>query len=166
MHRLIGLDPGLRITGWGIIDVDGSRLRHVADGVVRSAHDGALADRLHALFDGVARVIEEWGPHEAALEETFVNKNPASTLKLGQARGAVMLAPARAGLTVTEYAPTAVKKAVVAAGRADKAQIAAMVKMLLPGAAPSTPDAGDALAVAICHAHHRTSVRRMQAAGA
>ena len=155
MHRLIGLDPGLRLTGWGIIDVDGPRLRHVANGTVKSTSDQALSVRLSELFDGISRVISEWQPSEAALEETFVNKNPSSTLKLGQARGAVMLAPAQAGLSVFEYSATAVKKAVVGAGRAQKGQIEAMVNMLLPGCAPETSDAADALAVAICHAHHR-----------
>jgi len=166
MHRLIGLDPGLRLTGWGIIDVDGPRLSHVANGTVRSRSNADLAFRLAELFDGISAVISEWSPAEAALEETFVNKNPASTLKLGQARGAVMLAPAKAGLVVKEYSPTAVKKAVVGAGHADKGQIGAMVNMLLPGANPETADAADALAVAICHAHHRQSARALEAVSA
>ena len=166
MHRLIGLDPGLRLTGWGIIDVDGPRLRHVANGTVRSTADRPLSDRLSELFDGISGAIREWQPTEAALEETFVNKNPASTLKLGQARGVVMLAPAQAGLSVFEYSATAVKKSVVGAGRAQKDQVGAMVNMLLPGANPETADAADALAVAICHAHHRPAQSLQKAVGA
>ena len=166
MHRLIGLDPGLRVTGWGIIDVDGPRLRHVANGTVNSTPDRALSVRLSELFEGISEVIATWQPAEAALEETFVNKNPSSTLKLGQARGAVMLAPAQAGLAVFEYSATAVKKAVVGAGRAQKGQIEAMVTMLLPGCAPDTADAADALAVAICHAHHRPSAALARAVNA
>lgn len=153
--RLIGLDPGLQNTGWGVIDVDGSRLIHVSDGVIRSAADEPLARRLVALFDGLRQVIDQWGPAEAAVEETFVNKNPTSTLKLGQARGVALLAPALAGLPVREYAPNHVKKAVVGVGHAGKDQVALMVKTLLPGVRPSGADAVDALAVAICHAHQR-----------
>jgi crossover junction endodeoxyribonuclease RuvC len=158
--RLIGLDPGLRLTGWGIVDVDGNRLRHVAHGVVRVAADRSLALRLNDLFDGISAVIE--APMEAAVEETFVNANPGSTLKLGQARGVVMLAPARHGLAVFEYAANLVKKSVTGAGHADKQQIAMMVGRLLPGV-EATADAADALAVAICHAHHRETARRIEA---
>lgn len=161
--RLIGLDPGLRLTGWGVIDVEGNRLRHVAHGVVKVAADRALAERLAALYDGVAAVLDTHRPAEAAVEETFVNVNPASTLKLGQARGVVMLAPARGGLPVFEYAANLVKKSVVGAGHADKRQIAMMVGRLLPGVEASA-DAADALAVAICHAHHRATARRIEAA--
>jgi crossover junction endodeoxyribonuclease RuvC len=161
--RLIGLDPGLRLTGWGVIDVEGNRLRHVAHGVVKVAHDQSLAERLSALFEGVAAVVAEQRPTEAAVEETFVNVNPGSTLKLGQARGVVMLAPARAGLPVFEYATNLVKKSVVGAGHADKRQIAMMVGRLLPGVV-ATADAADALAVAICHAHHRATAKRVEAA--
>jgi len=161
--RLIGLDPGLRTTGWGVIDVEGNRLRHVAHGVVRVPIEGALAARLHALFDGIAAVVAEQQPREAAIEETFVNVNPNSTLKLGQARGVVLLAPARAGLPVFEYAANLVKKSVTGAGHADKRQIAMMVGRLLPGVA-ATADAADALAVAICHAHHRATARRVEVA--
>jgi crossover junction endodeoxyribonuclease RuvC len=161
--RLIGLDPGLRLTGWGVIDVDGNRLRHVAHGVVRVSTEGSLADRLRELFDGVAAVVEAQQPAEAAIEETFVNVNPGSTLKLGQARGVVLLAPARAGLPVFEYAANLVKKSVTGAGHADKRQIAMMVGRLLPGCDASA-DAADALAVAICHAHHRATQRRVEAA--
>src|SRR5262245_31726925 len=131
--RLIGLDPGLRITGWGVIESEGNRLRHVAHGVVRSDDRRSLAGRLCQLFDGVTAVIGEWQPVEAAIEETFVNVNPDSTLKLGQARGAVLLAPARLGLVVAEYATNQVKKSVVGAGHADKRQVTDMVRRLLPG---------------------------------
>jgi crossover junction endodeoxyribonuclease RuvC len=161
--RLIGLDPGLRLTGWGVIDVDGNRLRHVAHGVVKVPADRSLAERLNELFEGVSAVIAEHRPIEAAVEETFVNANPASTLKLGQARGVVLVAPARAGLKVFEYAANLVKKSVVGVGHADKHQIAMMVGRLLPGVV-ATADAADALAVAICHAHHRETARRIEAA--
>jgi crossover junction endodeoxyribonuclease RuvC len=161
--RLIGLDPGLRLTGWGVIDVEGNRLRHVAHGVVRVAADRSLAERLAALFEAVAAVVAAQQPAEAAVEETFVNLNAGSTLKLGQARGVVLLAPARAGLPVFEYAANLVKKSVVGAGHADKRQIAMMVGRLLPGV-EATADAADALAVAICHAHHRATAQRVEAA--
>jgi crossover junction endodeoxyribonuclease RuvC len=161
--RLIGLDPGLRLTGWGVIEVDGNRLRHVAHGVVRVATAGTLAERLRELFEGVAAIVEAQQPIEAAVEETFVNINPGSTLKLGQARGVVVLAPARAGLPVFEYAANLVKKSVTGAGHADKRQIAMMVGRLLPGV-EATSDAADALAVAICHAHHRATAKRVEAA--
>ena len=161
--RLIGLDPGLRVTGWGVIEVDGNRLRHVAHGVVRVDPSGVLAERLRALYDGVAAIVADQQPGEAAVEETFVNVNPGSTLKLGQARGVVMLAPARAGLPVFEYAANLIKKSVVGAGHADKRQIAMMVGRLLPGVEASA-DAADALAVAICHAHHRATAKRVEAA--
>jgi crossover junction endodeoxyribonuclease RuvC len=153
---VIGLDPGLRLTGWGVIDVEGNRLRHVAHGVVRVGTERSLAERLSELFDGVAAVVAAHRPIEAAVEETFVNVNPGSTLKLGQARGVVLLAPARVGLPVFEYAANLVKKSVTGAGHAEKHQIAMMVGRLLPGVA-ATADAADALAVAICHAHHRAS---------
>ena len=158
--RLIGLDPGLRLTGWGVIEVDGNRLRHVAHGVIKVAVDGTLAERLHDLFEGLVAVIVEHKPLEAAVEETFVNINPGSTLKLGQARGVVVLAPARAGLPVFEYAANLVKKSVTGVGHADKRQIAMMVGRLLPGV-EATADAADALAVAICHAHHRATHRAL-----
>ena len=161
--RLIGLDPGLRLTGWGVIEVEGNRLRHVAHGVIKVSVEGTLAIRLDQLFEGVATVVAAHKPSEAAVEETFVNVNPASTLKLGQARGVVMLAPARAGLPVFEYAANLVKKSVVGAGHADKRQIAMMVGRLLPGVT-TTADAADALAVAICHAHHRATAKRIEAA--
>ena len=161
--RLIGLDPGLRLTGWGVIDVEGNRLRHVAHGVVKVAGDRSLAERLAELFEAIAAVVAAQQPVEAAVEETFVNINPGSTLKLGQARGVVMLAPARAGLPVFEYAANLVKKSVTGAGHADKRQIAMMVGRLLPGVV-ATADAADALAVAICHAHHRATAKRVEAA--
>lgn len=157
LTRILGIDPGLRHTGWGVIDVAGNRLTHVANGRVSADDKAAMAERLAQIFDGLAHVIAEWTPDAAAIEETFVNQNPASTLKLGQARGAAMLAPAKAGLPVAEYAANAIKKAVVGAGHADKAQIQMMVGRLLPGVKFAGTDAADALAVAICHAHHAQS---------
>lgn len=159
MIRLLGLDPGLRHTGWGVIDVEGSRLRYVADGAIHPAADRAMADRLVELHDALAKVIAEYRPQEAAVEETFVNQNPSSTLKLGLARGIALLVPAQAGLAVAEYPANLVKKSVVGAGHADKAQVAMMVRRLLPGCLLHTPDAADALAVAICHAHHAATRR-------
>jgi len=153
--RLIGLDPGLRRSGWGVIEVEGNSLVHVASGAVTSDAKAPLADRLSQLFTALTDVIATYEPAEAAVEETFVNKNPASTLKLGQARGVVMLAPAQRGLPVAEYAANLIKKSLVGTGHADKNQVQAMINILLPGARPETPDAADALAVAICHAHHR-----------
>jgi len=153
--RLIGIDPGLQRTGWGVIEVDANRLRALAAGVLRSTSGRGLAERLAELHGGLSDVIATWQPAEAAVEETFVNKNPASTLKLGQARGVALLVPALAGLPVHEYATNAVKRAVVGAGHAAKDQVAAMVQRLLPGLGPQPADATDALAVAICHAHHR-----------
>ena len=162
--RIIGLDPGLRHTGWGIIEASGNRLRHVANGLVRSDPDGALSDRLRQLFEGVNAVLDDYAPEEAAVEETFVNKNPTSTLKLGQARGIALLAPALAGLRVAEYAPNLIKKSIVGTGHAQKRQIEMMVQTLLPGVAIAAADAADALAVAICHAHHRQSTARIETA--
>ncbi len=152
--RLIGLDPGLRATGWGVIEAADGRLRHVADGVVRSKSSDAMAQRLCAIYDGISRVIETYGPESAAVEETFVNRNPQSTLRLGLARGVVLLVPARAGLQVAEYAANRVKKSVTGTGHAAKEQVKMMVKTLLPTAEIETADAADALAVAICHAHY------------
>ena len=159
--RVLGLDPGLRITGWGIVDAEGSRLRHVADGIIKSDDKLTLAERLAQLHRGVLDVIAQWAPEEAAVEQTFVNKNPESTLKLGQARGAVLLAPALSGLMVGEYAPASVKQAVVGTGRAAKEQVGMMVRTLLPGCLVKSPDAADALAVAICHSHHLNTARRL-----
>lgn len=155
--RLLGLDPGLRHTGWGVIDVSGNRLTHVADGAAHSDDGAPLAERLCQLHAVLTDVLERYRPDEAAVEETFVNANAASTLKLGQARAVALLVPALAGLAVAEYPNNQVKKAVVGQGRADKAQVQAMVRLLLPGCAIATPDAADALAVAICHAHHRST---------
>jgi len=155
--RLVGIDPGLRTTGWGVIEAVGNRLVHVANGRVVSDAAATMAERLVQLHDGLIAVLEKWRPEEAAVEETFVNTNPASTLKLGQARGIALLVPARLGLPVAEYAANAVKKAVVGAGHADKTQIQAMVKRLMPGVEFAGPDAADALAIAICHAHHSAS---------
>jgi crossover junction endodeoxyribonuclease RuvC len=164
--RILGLDPGLGATGWGVIDVDGSRLAHVADGTVVSDSKRPLAGRLLQLADGLAAVVDRHRPDEAAVEETFVNRNAVSTLRLGQARGVALLVPARAGLAVAEYLPNLVKKTVVGAGHADKHQVQVMVRRLLPGALVGTADAADALAVAICHAHHRQTARRLAQAGA
>jgi crossover junction endodeoxyribonuclease RuvC len=155
--RVLGIDPGLRHTGWGVIEMAGNRLTHVANGRISSDGDLTTAERLTQLHDGLMAAIEAWAPLEAAIEETFVNQNPASTLKLGQARGVAMLAPARCNLPVAEYAANAIKKSVVGAGHADKAQIQMMVQRLLPGVKFESPDAADALAVAICHAHHMQS---------
>ncbi len=156
--RILGIDPGLRRTGWGVVDVEGNALRFVAAGTVRSDEAAALADRLCQIHDGLVAVLDQHRPDEAAVEATFVNKDAAATLKLGQARGIAMLVPARAGLAVAEYAPNAVKKTVIGVGHGDKKQIQLMVKVLLPKASADTADAADALAIAICHAHHRQSV--------
>lgn len=151
--RLIGLDPGLRATGWGVIEAADGRLSHVANGVVRTKSTDSIALRLVNIYDAVTQVIETYRPQGAAVEETFVNRNPQSTLKLGLARGVVLLAPARAGLTVAEYGANQVKKSVTGTGHAAKDQVKMMVKTLLPAATIESTDAADALAVAICHAH-------------
>lgn len=156
--RILGIDPGLRRTGWGLIESVGNRLIHVACGSVETSERADLGARLVALHDGLMAVIERYAPQEAAVEQTFVNANGASTLKLGQARGIAMLVPSRAGLSVAEYAPNLIKKTVVGAGHAEKAQIRLMIGVLLPKAAPQSEDAADALAIAICHAHHRASI--------
>ena len=153
--RILGIDPGLRRCGWGVIDVQGSRLSFVAAGVVLPPEDDELARRLKAIHDGLAGVIAAHRPDEAAVEETFVNMNPASTLKLGQARGVALLVPALAGLPVAEYAANLVKKTVVGVGHADKKQIRLMIEVLLPKAKVASDDAADALAVAITHGQHR-----------
>lgn len=160
---LLGLDPGLRNTGWGVIDAQGNRLRHVANGVVRSGQ-GTLAERLLRLHEGIEAVLADWRPESAAVEETFVNRDGQSTLKLGQARGIAMVVPARAGLEVSEYSANTVKKSLVGYGHADKDQIAHMVGVLLPGVEIASPDSADALAVAICHAHHMASRRVLETA--
>jgi crossover junction endodeoxyribonuclease RuvC len=157
--RLLGLDPGLRHTGWGVIEAAGNRLTHIANGVVHSDGKQALAVRLVALYRQLGVILDLYRPDEAAVEETFVNKNPSSTLKLGVARGVVLLAPAERGLLVAEYSANLVKKSVVGVGHADKVQVQAMVRRLLPGCTLASPDAADALAVAICHAHHAATAR-------
>ncbi|MCR5856625.1 crossover junction endodeoxyribonuclease RuvC [Mesorhizobium sp. J428] len=162
--RIIGLDPGLRRTGWGVVESQGNALRFVASGTVTSDDREDLAARLCQLHDGIYAIIGQYAPEEAAVEQTFVNANPSSTLKLGQARGIAMLVPARAGLRVAEYAPNAVKKSVIGVGHGDKAQIRMMVRVLLPKATFESDDAADALAIAICHAHHRQSVAYRMAA--
>lgn len=162
--RLLGLDPGLRHTGWGIVDVYGNRLRYVAHGTVAPPPSLPLSHRLHFLFEGLTKVIHQFTPNEAAVEETFVNAvNAASALKLGMARGAVLLAPASAHLLVAEYSANKVKKAVVGVGHADKDQVSMMVQRLLPTCGPVKADAADALAVAICHAHYRQTTALLQA---
>ncbi|MCW5698180.1 MAG: crossover junction endodeoxyribonuclease RuvC [Bauldia sp.] len=163
--RILGIDPGLRRTGWGLIEVAGNTLAFVAAGTVRAPLDGPLAARLLALHEGLAAVLAATAPHEAAVEQTFVNRDATATLKLGQARGIAMLVPAQAGLPVAEYAPTAVKKAVVGVGHADKDQIRMMVRVLLPRAIFDGADSADALAIAITHAHHRGAAAIRLAAG-
>src|SRR5258708_10088179 len=162
--RVLGIDPGLRHTGWGVIDAAGNRLSHVADGVVHAPTNLPLAERLVALFRQLGEVLERFHPDEAAVEETFVNKNAASTLKLGVARGVVLLVPAERGVPVAEYSANLVKKSVVGAGHAEKEQVQLMVRRLLPGCAIAEPDAADALAVAIFPAPHAASLRAWSAA--
>ncbi|MGV8853249.1 MAG: crossover junction endodeoxyribonuclease RuvC [Devosia sp.] len=161
--RIIGIDPGLRRCGWGVIESRGSRLSYVASGTLTPPIDGSLAERLAALFAGLGAVLDQFAPDEAAVEETFVNAGPRSALILGQARGVVLLTPAARGLPVAEYAANLVKKSVVGTGHAAKGQVALMVKTLMPAADFKGPDAADALAIAICHAHHRVSNQRLKA---
>ena len=156
--RILGIDPGLRCTGWGLIESDGNRLIYVACGAVETDERAELCERLVSIHAGLQKVIEEFLPDEAAVEHTFVNTNASATLKLGQARGVAMLVPAQAGLSVAEYAPNLVKKSIVGAGHADKAQIRMMIGVLLPKASPQSEDAADALAIAVTHAHHRQSL--------
>jgi len=163
-RRILGLDPGLRFTGWGVVDQEGTRLSHVANGTVVSSAKDPLAERLKALHEGISAVLAEFEPHTAAVEQTFVNKDPVATLKLGQARAVALLVPAQAGLEVAEYAPNMVKKSVVGVGHAGKEQVLLMVKTLLPGVHIASPDAADALAVAIAHAHIGQSAGRWAAA--
>ena len=155
--RIIGIDPGLRRTGWGVIETEGNRLVFIGCGSVEPPDDLPLASRLLAIHEGLATVLGDFRPAEAAVEQTFVNKDGVATLKLGQARGVAMLGPAMFGISVAEYAPNQVKKTVVGAGHADKNQIAVMLKILMPKAEPKSADAADALAIAITHAHHRQS---------
>lgn len=161
--RVLGIDPGLRNLGWGVIDVDGARVAHVANGICHS-DSGDLAPRLLSLHAQLTEVLTAHAPDHAAVEHTFVNKDGVATLKLGQARGIALLVPAQFGLAVGEYAPNAVKKAVVGVGHAAKAQIDHMVRLHLPGVKIAGPDAADALAIAICHAHHLQSSGRFEAA--
>jgi crossover junction endodeoxyribonuclease RuvC len=163
--RILGLDPGLRRTGWGVVESAGNALSFVACGTIMPDDKAGLAERLAALHEGLAAVLARHAPHEAAVEETFVNADARGALKLGQARGIALLVPAQAGLLVAEYAPTVVKKSVVGAGRAEKSQVRMMIGVLLPKADPQTEDACDALAIAICHAHHRNAPALRIAAG-
>lgn len=156
--RIIGIDPGLRHTGWGVIETSGNNLKFVAAGTVRSNDKCDLASRLSQLYEGLCGVLHQFMPVEAAVEQTFVNKDATATLKLGQARGIALLAPAQAGLPVAEYAPNSIKKAVIGVGHGEKQQIHMMVKVLMPRASFDTSDAADALAIAICHAHNRNSL--------
>lgn len=156
--RILGIDPGLRRTGWGVIETSGNRLSYIACGSVEPDTKADLARRLLAIHDGLAAILAQFMPDEAAVEITFVNRDPTSSLKLGQARGIAMLVPAKAGVAVSEYAATLVKKTIVGAGHAEKAQIRMMIGVLLPKADPQSEDAADALAIAVTHAHHRNSV--------
>lgn len=155
--RIIGIDPGLRRTGWGVIEIAGNRLSFLGCGSVTTDDRAALAARLLVIHDGLVKVLDEFRPDEAAVEATFVNKDATATLKLGQARGIAMVVPAKAGVPVAEYAPNLVKKSIVGAGHGDKAQVRMMIGVILPKADPATHDAADALAIAVTHAHHRRS---------
>jgi crossover junction endodeoxyribonuclease RuvC len=161
--RIIGIDPGLRRCGWGIIESEGNRLVFVACGTLTPPTDGGLADRLAVLFAGVNDLLDRFAPDEAAVEETFVNAGPRSALILGQARGVVLMTPAARGVPVAEYAANLVKKSVVGTGHAQKGQVGLMVKTLMPAADFKGEDAADALAIAICHAHHRVAAQRLRA---
>lgn len=161
--RVIGIDPGLRTLGWGVIDSQRGRVSHVANGLCKTSGDD-LAARLLSLFEQLSDVVARMAPDTAAVEQTFVNKDGAGTLKLGQARGIAMLVPARAGLAVGEYAPNRIKKAIVGVGHADKRQVEHMVKLQLPGVDIAGPDAADALAIALCHAHYAQASGRLEAA--
>jgi crossover junction endodeoxyribonuclease RuvC len=161
--RILGIDPGLRRTGWGMVEIAGNRLGFLGCGSVTTSDRDALAARLLAIHDGLMRILEEFRPDEAAVEATFVNKDAKATLKLGQARGIAMVVPARAGVPVAEYAPNLVKKSIVGAGHGDKAQVRMMIGVLLPKADPSSDDAADALAIAVTHAHHQSMMRSDEA---
>ncbi len=162
MVRIIGIDPGLRHTGWGIVEAEGTRLSYVADGAVHSVTEDDLATRLLQIHQQILAVLNGFSPDEAAIEETFVNKDARATLKLGQARGVVMLAPVLLKIPVAEYAPNVIKKSVVGNGHAEKDQVKHMVKILLPRAVMKTADSTDALAIAICHAQHRGHQKLME----
>jgi crossover junction endodeoxyribonuclease RuvC len=164
--RIIGIDPGLQKTGWGIIEREGNALRYIGCGTVRTKSAQPLSSRLGCIDEGIAQVLRLWSPDCAAVEETFVNCNPASALLLGQARGAAIVCLSRGGMAVAEYAANLVKKSVVGSGHADKGQISAMVSMLLPGADIGSSDEADALAVAICHAHHAATAHRIKSGAA
>ena len=159
--RILGIDPGLRNTGWGLITQDGSKLSFIACGTIKSDEKKSLAERLKQLHDGLSEIVASYTPDEAAVEETFVNKDARATLKLGHARGIALLVPALVGLTVAEYAPNLIKKTIVGSGHADKDQIHMMVKVLLPKSDAKTPDAADALAIALTHAQHRGLAQRL-----
>ena len=159
--RIIGIDPGLRRTGWGVIETDGVRLTWIASGLITSDAEDDLAYRLRELYEGIASVLASFKPAEAAVEETFVNENAKATLKLGQARGMALLAPAMKGLKVAEYPPNVIKKTVVGAGHAEKQQIQAMIGFILPKARFESADEADALAIAVCHANHRGALVRV-----
>lgn len=161
--RILGIDPGLRKTGWGLISVHGTKLSYVACGLIQSDGDLDLALRLKQLYEGLSAIVREWAPDEVSVEETFVNKDAQATLKLGHARAMALIVPALAGLPVAEYGANQVKKTVVGVGHAEKAQVGAMVRVLLPKSNPESADAADALAIAIAHAHHRTA-RALKAA--
>ena len=156
--RILGIDPGLRRTGWGVVTCEGNRLGYVACGSVTTDDKAALAMRLVTIHEGLAQIVRKFAPDEAAVEATFVNRDAVATLKLGQARGIALLVPAQAGLAVAEYAPNLVKKTIIGAGHGEKHQIRMMIGVLLPRAAPQSEDAADALAIAVTHAHHRTSL--------
>jgi len=162
-RRYIGIDPGLRRTGWGVIELENNNLRHLANGSISTKSNVVLAQRLCQLYEGLTKILTHWSPDEAASEETFVNTNARSALKLGMARGVVLLAPAQMGLAVAEYSPNIIKKSVVGAGHADKRQVGVMVQHLLPSCELEGEDSTDALAVAICHAHHSTMQKVIQA---
>ena len=163
--RILGIDPGLRRTGWGVVEIVGNRLTFLGCGSVLTRNHDALAIRLLTIHDGLSDILDQFRPDEAAVEATFVNKDAKATLKLGQARGIAMVVPARAGVPVAEYAPNLVKKSIVGAGHGDKTQIRMMIGVLLPKADPASDDAADALAIAVTHAHHRQSVLLKVAAG-
>ena len=161
--RILGIDPGLNKCGWGVIESHGSNLKYIAHGVIKPSAKLSLAERLLFIDTEMTKIVDLWKPHSAAIEETFVNKSPASSLKLGQARGVAMVAPARFGIEVAEYGANLVKKTVVGSGHADKVQILMMIKTLLPSSQVTSEDAADALAVAICHANHHSTYSQIQA---
>lgn len=159
--RILGLDPSLASTGWGIVEVENNRIKYIADGIIKTASSTPVAERLKILHNGIIEVIKTYNPDEAGIEEVFLNSNPQSSLKLGQARGVIMLAPALFGIPVFEYEPNKIKKAVVGVGHAEKNQVETMIKILLPGCKPKNNDSADALAVAICHNSYRLN-RQLQ----